>query len=126
MSKDALKEERMKILDMLQKGIVSPEEAEKLLSALERADSDDEVVTPMKKTPFRMLKIYIDSNDGDVVKVQIPIEFAKLLKTDKFRSNLKGADIDIDAILEMINQGAVGDLVNIQSGDGDVIRVVVE
>ncbi len=126
MSRDNLKEERMRILDMLQKGIIKPEEAETLLSTLERADTAEEVVLSKKKAPFRMLKIYIDSNDGDVVKVQIPIEFAKLLKTDKFRSNLKGTDIDIDAILEMINQGAVGDLVNIQSGDGDVIRVVVE
>jgi hypothetical protein len=126
MSRDNLKEERMRILDMLQKGIIKPEEAETLLSTLERADTAEEVVLSNKKAPFRMLKIYIDSNDGDVVKVQIPIEFAKLLKTDKFRSNLKGTDIDIDAILEMINQGVVGDLVNIQSGDGDVIRVVVE
>lgn len=126
MSKETMKEERMRILDMLQKGIIKPEEADTLLSTLERADSAEEVVLTKKKAPFRMLKIYIDSNDGDVVKVQIPIEFAKLLKTDKFRSNLKGTDIDIDAILEMINQGAVGDLVNIQSNDGDVIRVVVE
>jgi len=82
--------------------------------------------TVKKKAPFRMLKIHIDSNDGDKVRVQIPIEFAKLLKTGKFNVNLKQADLDIDQLLEMINSGASGELVNITSSDGDIVRIVVE
>jgi hypothetical protein len=126
MAKDQFKEERMKILDLLSKGIITAQEAEKLLSAVGEETVDAEVFTPKKKAPFRMLKIHIDSSDGDNVRVQIPIEFAKLLKTGKFNINLKQADLDIDELLDMINSGVSGELVNITSADGDIIKIVVE
>jgi hypothetical protein len=129
MSKDQLKEERMKILDLLSKGVISADEAEKLLSAMERPEQpgfNEQVVFAQKKNPFRMLRVYVDSKEGDIVKIQIPIEFAKLLKTGKFNMNLQNSDIDIDAILEMINQGVVGELVNVESADGDIVKIVVE
>lgn len=129
MSKDQLKEERMKILDLLAKGVIKADEAEKLLSSMERAETkyEEQIVVPnAKKAPFRMLKIFVDSNDGDVVRIQIPIEFAKLLKTGKFNMNLKDSDIDIDALLDMINAGVMGEIVNVQSADGDNVRIVVE
>jgi hypothetical protein len=129
MSKDQLKEERMKILDLLSKGVISADEAEKLLSAMEKPEQpsfNEQVVFQQKKNPFRMLRVYVDSKDGDVVKIQIPIEFAKLLKTGKFNMNLQNSDIDIDAILEMINQGVVGEIVNVESADGDIVKIVVE
>jgi len=130
MSKDQLKEERMKILDLLSKGVISADEAEKLLSAMEKPDqpsyAEQQAVFAQKKNPFRMLRVYVDSKDGDVVKIQIPIEFAKLLKTGKFNMNLQNSDIDIDAIIDMINQGVVGELVNVESADGDIVKIVVE
>lgn len=130
MSKDQFKEERMKILDLLAKGIIKADEAEKLLNALEIGSSFPEApAVPFfgeKKPPFRMLKIFVDSNDGDVVKIQIPVEFAKLLKTGKLNMNLQDADIDIDSLLQMINSGVMGEIVNVESADGDVVRIVVE
>ncbi|MCD8561978.1 MAG: DUF2089 domain-containing protein [Acholeplasmataceae bacterium] len=130
MSRDQLKEERMKILDLLAKGIIKADEAEKLLTALEGIPQAPEVpgipVFKDKKAPFRMLKIFVDSKDGDVIKIQIPIEFAKLLKTGKFNVNLQDADIDIDSLIQMINAGVVGELVNVESADGDYVRIVVE
>ncbi|MBU1094696.1 MAG: hypothetical protein KKH01_09590 [Firmicutes bacterium] len=130
MSKDQLKEERMKILDLLAKGVINADDAERLLSSMERPSeekfAEQVIVTNPKKAPFRMLKILVDSQDGDVVRVQIPIEFAKLLKTDKFKMNLQDTDIDIDALLEMISQGVMGEIVNIQSADGDNVKIIVE
>ncbi len=128
MSKDQLKEERLKVLELLAKGVITSDEAEKLLSAMDKTQEKfvEQMVIPTKKLPFRMLRIYVDSKDGDVVKIQIPIEFAKLLKTQKFNVNLKENDIDIDAILEMINQGFVGEIVNVESADGDIVKIVVE
>jgi hypothetical protein len=126
MSKEDLKVERMRILDLLTKGIINADQAEKLLNALEKSPDVAETVVAQKKAPFRMLKINVDSNDGDVVKIQIPIEFARLLKSGKFNINLDDSDLDIDTLIEMINSGAVGELVNIKSSDGDVVRIVVE
>jgi len=128
MSKEQLRDERIKILDLLAKGVITADEAEKLLQAMDKSEPSpqQEVVFNQKKTPFRMLRIYVDSNDGDKVRIQIPIEFAKLLKTQKFNANLRDNDIDIDALLEMINQGYTGELVNVVSGDGDIVKIVVE
>lgn len=129
MSKDNLKEERMKVLDLLSKGIISADEAEKLLSAMDKSDEGlraEAVLVDQKKAPFRMLKILVDSEDGDKVRVQIPVEFAKLLKTGKFNVNLSDNDIDIDALLDMINTGVVGEIVSVDSADGDKIRIIVE
>lgn len=128
MAKNQFKEERMKILELLAKGVISSEEAEKLLTAIDPQESSfqDAIPVPTKKAPFRMLRIYVDSKDGDNVKIQIPIEFAKLLKTQKFNVNLSNADIDIDQILDMINQGFVGELVNVESADGDIVKIVIE
>ncbi|MBN2268276.1 MAG: hypothetical protein V3569_03440 [Acholeplasmataceae bacterium] len=129
MSKENLKEERMKVLELLSKGIISADEAEKLLSAMDKSDEGmraESVVVNQKKAPFRMLKILVDSEDGDKVRVQIPVEFAKLLKTGKFNVNLSDNDIDIDALLDMINSGVVGEIVTVDSADGDKVRIIVE
>ncbi|MBU1141995.1 MAG: hypothetical protein KKG64_05670 [Firmicutes bacterium] len=130
MSKDQFKEGRMKILNLLAKGVISAEEAENLLGSMDGPSepkyAEQIIVSNNKKAPFKMLKIFVDSNDGDVVRIQIPIEFAKLLKTGKFNMNLKDSDIDIDALLEMISAGVMGEIVNIQSADGDNVRIVVE
>ncbi len=126
MKRNELKEERMKILDLLSKKIISAEEAEKLLSSI-GVDEENEVVQVEKKNQFRMLKILINSADGDNVNVQIPIEFAKLLKSNKFTNlNTGDLDLDIDELIEMIQSGASGELVNINSADGDTVRIVVE
>lgn len=119
------KSERMKILELLSKKVISAEEAEKLLSALNEESNQGENIE--KKSQFRMLKILINSADGDNVNVQIPIEFAKLLKTKKFM-NLQSNDfdLDIDELIDMIQTGAHGELVNITSADGDKIKIVVE
>ncbi|MCK7486865.1 MAG: hypothetical protein MZU97_16220 [Bacillus subtilis] len=131
MAKDNLKEERMKILELLTKGLITPADAEKLLTALSNQTSENDEspiqVVAAKKAPFRMLRIYVDSHDGDKVRIQVPIEFAKLLKTGKFNIDaIEDFDIDIDMLLQMINSGVIGELVNVESADGDTVKIVVE
>jgi hypothetical protein len=131
MSKDDLKAERLKILDLLHKGIIKVEDAERLLAALgaSKAETNDNTIELItnKKAPFRMLKVYVDSADGDQVRIQLPIEFAKLLKTSKFNIDaIEDMDIDIDMLIQMINSGAIGEIVNVTSADGDIVRITVE
>ncbi len=128
MGNTELKEERMKILELLSKGIISAEEAEKLLNALSNNEKEPEVIIPTKKKDqFKMLRVLVDSADGDEVRIELPIEFAKLLKNKKLTHiDENDLDIDIDALIQMINAGVVGEIVNIKSADGDIVRIVVE
>lgn len=124
-----LKEERMKILELLSKGVVSAEEAEKLLAAISAGtDEEPEVIQSpkRKKDQFKMLKVLVDSADGDEVRVELPIEFAKLLKNSKFANFDSDLDIDIDMLISMINSGVIGEIVNVKSADGDKVRIIVE
>ncbi len=128
MAKDTLKAERMKILELLSKGTITAEQAENLLAAM--GETEEEKTQPEiieKKTPFRMLRILVDSADGDEVRIELPIEFAKLLKSKRFNiGSLNDADIDIDELIEMVNSGVIGEIVNVKSADGDIVKIVVE
>ncbi len=128
MGKKEFKEERMKILELLSKGVISADEAEKLLSAMGQSNDEPKAANPvMKKDQFKLLKVYVDSADGDEIRVELPIEFAKLLKSGSIKQlDKEGLDIDIDMLIQMINSGVVGELVNIKSADGDIVRVTVE
>ncbi|MDD4184178.1 MAG: hypothetical protein WC251_01070 [Candidatus Izemoplasmatales bacterium] len=127
MAKDNLKEERMKILELLQKGSITADQAEKLLSSMGESEPESKSVSIQTKMPFRMLKIKVLSADGDIVNIQLPVEFAKLMKSKKFKlDKLEDVDIDVDSLIDMVNSGAIGELVDVKSADGDVVKIVVE
>jgi hypothetical protein len=124
--------EKMKILEMLEKGTITPEEAADLLSALET--SEISVFKTSSQPSARMFKIQIISSDGDKVNVQIPLEFAKIamrsqkqgLLLSHAKLNNMNVDVDWDLIMKMIDDGVIGELVNIESADGDIVRIVIE
>ena len=79
------------------------------------------------------LKIKMISGDGDKLNVNLPIPLIKLLisqglnlsdVTSDKKEKLK--DIDLNKILSLVDQGVLGELVNIESADNDKIVVVVE
>lgn len=129
MGKNDLREERMKILELLSKNVINAEQAEKLLGAISKGEEAEVVETNLvsKKNQFRMLRILVDSADGDEVKIEIPIEFAKLLKNKKMmKIDTEDFDIDVDELINMINSGVVGEIVNVKSADGDIVKIIVE
>lgn len=125
---DNLKEERLQILELLRSGIITPDEAEKLLSALmDKPEQELITVSNEKKQSFRMLKIIVDTADGEKVRINIPVEFAKLLKNGKFgNAKLDDYEIDLDSILMMVNQGVLGEILTVDTEDGDKVRIIVE
>lgn len=78
-----------------------------------------------------MLRIVVDSADGDKVRVNIPMALVEAaldmgLSMPQVSGNdaLKG--IDLGKILELVRQGAIGNLVEVESSDGDTVRIFVE
>lgn len=78
-----------------------------------------------------LLKIIINSDEGDKVKINIPVAMIKIL-TESGLINLGGEkaealkNIDFKQIYNLIEQGFMGKLVEIESADGDTVIICVE
>ena len=78
-----------------------------------------------------MLRITVDSSEGDRVRVNLPIalveasmEIGMGMPMINDVEPLKG--IDMKKLLELVHQGFVGNLVEVDSSGGDKVRIFVE
>lgn len=123
-----MSDDRLRILEMIANKTITASEGAELLKAVD--DNPSSELAKPKKQAFKMFKIKVLSADGDKVNVQIPVEFAKValrsgkgvMKIDQ----LEDMNLDIEAILEMIESGIDGKLVDIESADGDTVEITIE
>ena len=76
------------------------------------------------------LRIVVDSADGDKVRVNLPMALLQIaIDTGMGMPQINGGramqNIDWNQIMELIRQGAVGNLVEVES-EGDFVRIFVE
>ena len=78
-----------------------------------------------------LLRITVDSAEGDKIRVNLPMALMEIameigVEMPQINGNdaLKG--IDMKKVLEMVRLGFVGNLVEVDSADGDRIRIFVE
>ena len=78
-----------------------------------------------------ILRVTVDSAQGDKVRVNLPMALMEIameigMEMPQINGNdaLKG--IDMKKVLEMVRLGFVGNLVEMDSADGDRIRIFVE
>ncbi len=127
-------DERRRILKMVAEGTVTPEQAEQLLDALE-ADRAVEVLPALSPEEYdrKMLRIVVDSQDGDKVNIRFPIRGVR--KILKATGRLPGLSMELeginiwelmDGVTECLDSQTVGDLVDVESADGDKVRIFVE
>lgn len=78
-----------------------------------------------------LLKISVNSSDGDIVKVNLPLSLVKAgleigLQLPQISGNDALKDIDFGAILTAAESGVIGKLVEVKSADGDIVEIVIE
>ena len=78
-----------------------------------------------------VLRIVVDSADGDKVRVNLPLSLVEAaIDMGADMSQVTGSDalkgIDLGKILELVRRGSVGNLVEVDSADGDIVRIFVE
>ena len=78
-----------------------------------------------------MLRIVIESNDGDHVRVNLPLALVKVALDSGIMPSLTSNNdalksIDFAKIYELVKQGAIGNLVEMESADGETLRIFVE
>ena len=78
-----------------------------------------------------MLRVLVISADGDKVRVNLPLAIIEVaLDSGMTMSQVSGNDalknIDLNRIMDMVRQGAIGNLVEVESAGGDTVQVFVE
>lgn len=138
-----MSEEISRILKMVEEGKINSEEAMQLIEALNGESKDfvilDKVAPNNKsysnsKIHSKMLKIRIKSKESGNANINIPLKFVSgMIKTFGRipNVNVDGMEnVDMDAmtqsILDAIDNGMDGKIVDIQSGDGDAVEIVIE
>lgn len=105
---------------------------DELLSGKEELPAVRVLPPEQRKDPKDMLlRITVDSADGDRVRVNLPMALVEIgLEIGMEMPQINGNDalkgVDLKKILELVRQGLVGNLVEVDSADGDKIRIFVE
>ena len=85
-----------------------------------------------RKDPKDMLlRITVDSAQGDRVRVNLPVALLEVameigMEMPQINGNAALEGIDMKKVLEMVRLGCVGSLVEVDSADGDKVRIFVE
>jgi transcriptional regulator with XRE-family HTH domain len=105
---------------------------DELLSGKQESAPVVQIVPETQRKDIRdmILRIVVDSADGDKVRVNLPIVLLQIaIDTGMAMPQINGSQamqsIDWNQIMELIRQGAVGNLVEVESG-GDFVRIFVE
>jgi transcriptional regulator with XRE-family HTH domain len=78
-----------------------------------------------------MLRIVVDSADGDKVCVNLPMALVQLamemgMEMPQLSGNNALKGIDLAQVMDLVRHGAMGNLVEVESADGDIVRIFVE
>ena len=91
------------------------------------------VLPPKERKDIKdmLLRIIVDSSDGDKVRINLPMALVQIaldMGTEMPQISGKEAlkNIDLNQIMELVRQGAIGNLVEVESADGDTVRIFVE
>lgn len=134
-------EEKMRILKMVEEGKISAEQAVGLLDALGQAEVPadapaanwvEPVNAPGAGYDDKMLRVVVDTPEGDKVNVQLPVKIVQqMLKvTGKLPIQWEGSEkIDLEAlttaILECIDNETLGTIVDVNASDGSTVKVYI-
>lgn len=120
-----MSEERKKILSMLAEGKITADEAEELLNAL--YNEKDRTVSSKREARYLQIKVWQEGKEK--VNVNLPISLAKIaLKfiPTEAKETMEQKNIDIDAIIHDIMNGApAGKIVEVNDEDDRVEIVIV-
>jgi hypothetical protein len=122
-------EERLKILQMLEDGKISADEASTLLRALEGGGQPRALSPVDLSADGRYFHVHVTNLEtgAEKVNVTIPMSLVKvgLRMAEKFAPEFE--DIDMEELEELITSGVTGKLVEVtDTGDGERVEIYVE
>ena len=107
---------------------------DELLSGKQESAPAVQIVPANERKDFKdmVLRIVVSSAENDNVRVNIPLPLVKvgvdagLNMAQVTGGNEALKNIDLGKILELVEQGVIGNLVEVESAEGDTVRIFVE
>lgn len=91
------------------------------------------IVPEKERKPLEqlMLKIIVNSKDGDKIRINLPIALVQAalqmgIELPQFGGKEALKNLDFEQIIRLVEHGAMGKLMEIESADGDTIYILVE
>ena len=124
-----MKEEVKRILKMVEDGKIDLDKASELIDAINKPNNVLQQL-PISENSEKMLKVRVFSATKDVVNVNVPVKFLKAIGNAVNNIKIPGiseADgIDVKMIMESIDSGLEGKIVDVKSSNGDIVEVSIE
>lgn len=78
-----------------------------------------------------LLRVRVRTEEGDKINVNLPLALVRIaaqldVELPQFRGSELLRQLDLNALLTLIEGGALGKLVEVESSNGDLVEVVVE
>ena len=88
-------------------------------------------VEERKEMSKMMLKIVVESLEGDKIKINLPLSLIQAaidmgIGMPEISGNDSLKNIDLNKILELVKQGVIGNLLEVESAEGDIVKIFVE
>lgn len=127
-----MKEDVLRVIKMIEEGKIDSEKGAELIEALNGPKVEEKTMIPTRNVNFndeRMLKVKVVSAERDNVNVQLPVKFIKgvIAACGKMPLNVQGMEgIDMQLLLQAMDSGLTGKIVDVKSANGDTVEVVIE
>lgn len=129
-----MNEEISRILTLVEEGKVDKEKAAELIELIQQKEESVQRETLASTTyQNKLLKVRVISEEGDNVKVNVPINLVKAIlkvgsgiaeRVPEAEKYVK--DIDMNLLIEAIDNELEGQIVDVSSTNGDKVSVVIE
>jgi len=123
-----MNEEIKRILKMVEDGKIDSDKATELIEALSSLPEAKQI--SVAGNSDKMLRVRVISGTEDNVNVNIPVNFLKAIGNAVNNVKIPGVSeqegIDIKMIMEAIDNGLEGKIVDVKSSNGDLVEVSIE
>jgi Predicted transcriptional regulators len=88
-------------------------------------------VEKRKNVDDMLLKMIVNSSNGDKVRINVPFPIVKLgvqlgMSMPQINGKETLKDIDFDRILSLVENGLMGKILEVETNNGDLVEIMVE
>ena len=113
---------------MVEDGKIDSDKAVELIEAINKHVESQQL--PVSGNSDKMLRVRVLSSTEDTVHVNVPINFLKAIGNAVNNIKIPGISdqdgIDIRMIMDAIDSGLEGKIVDVKSSNGDIVEVTIE